>query len=289
MRLNWAKQLIQGIRCLFLIVTALGGTLGGTLSCAHPAFSNDWVHAVSIDGEHVGQMKTQVHAVPSGQQVTETSELLIPSIWGDTEIHSYKHESYGQNDNRDVSALTKASYFTLYNDYLMLVDITPAHRGLLNYHMLWFELNQTQSEQVKASWQQLSISNANSPVVDGLISEWMQAQVTTLKTTETYSTFLDPNDFDMTLTAFNLRLPTLLPDDQKRSFRLLDPESDHDVPFYQVTAQKIPTKELQQIEVDYEGGGRSVYQYDVSGEPSRLVTLHDQSGEESIVLTLRSF
>ncbi|GLQ29629.1 hypothetical protein [Litoribrevibacter albus] len=289
MRFNWAKKLIQGIRYLFLIVATLAGVLGGTLSCANPAFSNDWVYSVTMDGEDIGQMKTVINALPAGQQITETSELLIPSIWGDTEIHSYKHESYGQNDNRDVSALIKASYLTLYNDYLMLVDITPAHRGLLKYHMQWFELNQDQSEQVKASWKQLSISDTISTAVDGLISERMQAQVTTLKTTETYSTFLDPNDFDMTLTAFNLRLPKLLPDDQKRSFRLFDPESDHEVPFYQVTAQLASAKPLQQINVDYDGGGRSVYQYDVSEESSRLVTLHDESGEESIVLKLRHF
>ncbi|MFC3150599.1 hypothetical protein ACFOEK_06155 [Litoribrevibacter euphylliae] len=289
MRLNRVKTLIPGIRCLFLIVATLAGVLGGILSCAHPAFSNDWVYSVTMDGEDIGHMKTKVHALSSGQQVTETSELFIPSIWGDTKIHSYKQERYGNNANGNVYALAQASYLTLYNDYLMLVDITPAHRGLLKYHLLWFELSSDQSEQVRASWTQLSISNIDSPVVDGQISTWMKTKIPTLKTTETYSTFLDPNDFDMTLTAFNLRLPKLLPDDQKRSFRLFDPESDHDVPFYQVTAQTIPAKELQQIEVDYEGGGRSVYQYDVGGEQSRLVTLHDQSGEESVVLKLSGF
>jgi hypothetical protein len=278
--------------------------LSSLLSCSGPALAGDDLYSVQLDGKDIGTTWITVTDTDLGQRVSELSELLLPSFWGDTSIHAFKQEDYNT-----AFTLNQAKYLTLYNQYLMLVDITPAHRNLLNYRLSWFELNDRQQAQVKKAWKELSDQKA----IAMTLESWLVPRLSGVKAEEQYSEFIDPTEFDMTLTAFNLRLPQLLTSEQSRSFILLDPESEAEQPYYHVTARAVTDSEarstdkrsteadlaashpgetalgLHKIAVDYQQGGQSLYQFERTERGSRLVKLLDQSGEESIVLTLRSF
>ncbi len=255
------------------------------------------LYKVNYAGEDVGYSRVATRALGSGVQVTELLDMRVPSFWGETVILTRNVEQYDESHG-----ITQGDYVTLFDEYLLVSSLVPASRGLMKHSFKWFELEDDMLDALTKVWNQAANKNM------ALQLGWpeLMNKIKHLKALESHASFIDPTQFDMTMTALSLTLPKLLSQTNTRSVRVFDPDAEDESLFYELSAElvtghlaktqvpqlnlqqaKIQEAKVQTIKVTRSEGGISHYRFDMSTQPATLINLVDESGDDRFELSLK--
>ena len=247
-----------------------------------PSEIQEWLYTVNYDGEEVGYDRVASSNLDTGIKVTEVRDMRVPSFWGETIILSRNMEQYDK-----ANRITQGEYVTLYDQYLLVSHLVPASKGLMKHTFQWFELEDEMQVELTNIWNQAENKNM------ALQLGWpeLMNKIKYLKALESHASFVDPNQFDMTMTALSLTLPTLLSNTNKRSVRVFDPDAEDESLFYELSIELVPDNlphsKVQNIKVTHSQGGTSHYLYNMSTQPATLVSMIDESGGDKFELSLK--
>ncbi len=269
---------------------------------ADPSADQEWLYMVNYDGEEVGYDRVASRNLDSGIQVTEVRDMRVPSFWGETVILSRNIEQYDK-----ANRITQGEYVTLYDQYLLVSHLVPASRGLMKHTFQWFELEGEMLVELTDVWNQAT----HITITEQLAWPEILNKIKHMKAQESHASYVDPNQFDMTMTALSLTLPTMLSNTNRRAVRVFDPDAEDESLFYELSVElvqdnlakssvpqansqhqnpqtsNLPQPKLQNIKVTYSQGGTSHYLYDMSTQPATLIRMIDESGDDKFELSLK--
>jgi hypothetical protein len=268
-----------------------------TLAVLHAPLMNasetkniDWKYLVKYDGEEVGYNRIVFRPLYNGERLAEMSATIIPSFWGDTNVYSFKFEHYN-NDQQIV----QAEYVMLYDNYLLLTRLTPTTGVRLKQSFLVYQLDKVKLALMQSEWSQ-TFENILS---NDLLVESFSKQTQGLKPIDSDVTYINPKDFDITISSLSIRLPEQILARKGQALRVFDPESEEDNQYYDILIQTqtleaeklFPLQQnikqrFQKVNVTLSKHREIEYWYDLSTQPASLVKVVDASPKEHIEIVL---
>ena len=250
----------------------------------------DWNYLVKYDGEEVGYNRIVFRPLFNGERLSEMSATIIPSFWGDTNVYSFKFERYN-NDQQIV----QAEYVILYDNYLLLTRLIPTQGARLKQSFVVYQLDKVKLALMQSEWSQ-TFENTLSDV---LLAELFSKQTQGLKPIESNVTYINPKDFDITISSLSIRLPEVILARKGQALRVFNPESEEDNQYYDISIQtqileaenlfplqKNIKQSFQKVNVTISKNREIDYWYDLSTHPASLVKAVDRSPKEHIEIVL---
>jgi hypothetical protein len=250
----------------------------------------DWNYLVKYDGEEVGYNRIVFRPFSNGERLSEISATIIPSFWGDTNVYSFMFEYYN-NDQQIV----QAEYVMLYDNYLLITRLTPTQGVRLKQSFLVYQLDKVKLAAIQSEWSQTfehMLSNA-------LLAESFSKQTKGLKPIDSDVTYINPKDFDITISSLSIRLPEEIVARKGQALRVFDPESEDDNQYYDISIQtqtleaeklfplqKNIKQSFQKVNVTLSKHREIDYWYDLSTQPASLVKVLVRSPKEHIEIVL---
>jgi len=250
----------------------------------------DWKYLVKYDGKEVGYNRIVFRPFSNGERLSEISATIIPSFWGDTNVYSFMFEYYN-NDQQIV----QAEYVMLYDNYLLITRLTPTQGVRLKQSFLVYQLDKVKLAAIQSEWSQTfehMLSNA-------LLAESFSKQTKGLKPIDSDVTYINPKDFDITISSLSIRLPEEIVARKGQALRVFDPESEDDNQYYDISIQtqtleaeklfplqKNIKQSFQKVNVTLSKHREIDYWYDLSTQPASLVKVLVRSPKEHIEIVL---
>ncbi|MFT5717643.1 MAG: hypothetical protein ACI9T7_001839 [Oleiphilaceae bacterium] len=278
---------------LFVFIKATAITLAilhAPVMNASDAKNVDWKYLVKYDGEDVGYSRIVHRPTSNGERLAEMSAAIIPSFWGDMNVYSFKFEHYN-NDHKIV----QAEYAMLYDNYLLLTRLRPTQGARLKQSILVYQLDRPKLALMQSEWSQTFehiLSNE-------LLTESFSKEIQDLKPTESNVIYINPKDFDITLSSLSIRLHEEILNRKGRALRVFDLESEVGSQYYDITIQtqsvedeksfphqKNMKQDLHKVNVTISNQREIEYWYDLSTQPVSLVKVVDASPKEHIEILL---
>ncbi len=255
-------------------------------------------YTLNYNGDDVGYSRIIVKPLLKeeqikGEKIAEISEITHRSFWGDTDIRSSKLEHYDNNQK-----ISQGVYALLYEQYLVLSSLEQTESGKLKQKERVFELEEPLLSTIREGWKQSFETSLSNPEP---ISPY-NFHNKILKPIESEVNFIDPRNFDLTLSYLSTHLPEILTKFPAKKIRIFNPESDDENPFYNVianienqdlaprqTKEQDTSQRMTVIRLLFDKKAQIEYWYQESAESTRLVKIIDSTREKRIQMTLTKF